>query len=192
MKDEFYTKKRKRLIKRIHILGATGSGTSSIGKAVCAQLGYMHFDSDNYLWLPTEEPYTTMRSSEDYISLMGNDLTNHDKWILSGHVSFGLMDVHLPLYDLVVFIYVPTEIRMERIKKREHERYGDDSLPGGSRYEKTRELLDYAAKYDTDKTIGRNLHKHEKWLEIVKCPVLRIVNTSFEDSISKLLEIIDI
>jgi len=116
------------VINRIHILGGSGSGTSSIGKAVCNKTDYKHFDSDNYLWQQTKEPYTEMRSSEEYISLMGNDLTNNEKWILSGHVSFGLSDVYMPLYDLVVFIYVLPDIRMERIKKREYERYGDRIL----------------------------------------------------------------
>ena len=91
---------------RIHIIGGSGSGTSSLGKAVCDKIGYKHFDSDNYLWLRTKDPYTEMRSEEEYISLMGKDLTNNDKWILSGHVSFGLGNVYMPLYELVVFIYV--------------------------------------------------------------------------------------
>ena len=177
--------------KRIHIFGATGSGTSSIGKAVCAELGYNHFDSDTYLWLPTEEPYTTTRSAEEYINLMGNDLISNDKWILSGHVSFGLVDVYLPLYELVVFVYVPANIRMERIKKREYERYGDEVLPGGNKYEKSCNLLEYAAGYDTITTLGRNLHKHEKWLADVKCSVLRIINDSFEESVSELLNAIN-
>ena len=178
------------MIKRIHILGATGSGTSSIGKTVCDKIGYPHFDSDNYLWLPTEEPFTATRTPEDYINLMGNDLTNHEKWILSGHVSFGLFNIYLPLYDLIVFIYVPAEIRMDRIKKREYERYGDEILPGGKKYEKSIKLLEYAALYDTDETLGRNLYNHEKWLARVKCPVLRITNNSFDESVSTLFETI--
>lgn len=64
--------------KRIHIFGASGSGTTSIGKAVCNKLGYKHFDSDNYLWLPTEEPFTVIRSSDEYINLMGKDLSAND------------------------------------------------------------------------------------------------------------------
>jgi adenylate kinase family enzyme len=178
------------LKKRIHLIGASGSGTSSIGKAVCNQIGYKHFDSDNYLWLPSEEPYTIIRPSEEYIGLMGNDLTNNEKWILSGHVSFGLGDVYLPLYELVAFIYVPADIRLERLKKREYERYGNEILPGGSRYEKASEFFEYAAGYDTVTTHGRNLHKHEAWLASVKCPVIKIINDSFEESVNILLEAI--
>ena len=33
--------------KHIHIFGASGSGTTTIAKAVSERLGYAHFDSDN-------------------------------------------------------------------------------------------------------------------------------------------------
>ena len=177
--------------KRIHIIGGSGSGTSSLGKAVCNKIGYKHFDSDNYLWLRTKEPYTEMRSEEEYIGLMGKDLTNNDKWILSGHVSFGLGNVYMPLYELVVFIYVPSAIRMERLKKREHERYGDRILPGGDRYKNVRQFIEYAAEYDTG--VGRrSLQAHKKWLTSVNCSVLEITNESFEDSVSFLIEAMDV
>ena len=176
--------------KRIHILGASGSGTTSIGKAVCNKLGYKHFDSDNYLWLPTEKPFTAIRSSNEYINLMGKDLSANEKWVLSGHVSYGLGDVYLPLYELVVFMYVQHDIRMERLKKREHERYGDEILPSGSRYEHSKEFLDYCAGYDTG-TGRRSLREHNKWLASIKCPVLKITNDSFEESVRILLEAID-
>ena len=174
--------------RRIHLFGASGSGTSSIGKAICRQIGYKHLDSDNYLWLPTEEPFTVMRSSEEYINMMGKDLVENKNWVLCGHVSFGLNNVYLSLYELVVFIYVPTEIRLERLKKREFERYGREILPGGKNYEKTCKFMEYASGYDTVKTLGRNLYKHKEWLKGLKCTVIEIINDSFEESVRKIIE----
>ena len=174
---------------RIYIFGGSGSGTTSIAKAACDEIGYAHFDSDNYLWLPTAEPFTVIRPSEEYIDLMGKDLTNNKQWILSGHVSHGLGDVYMPLYELVVFIYVPHDIRIERLKKREYERYGDEILPGGSRYENSKQFLEYASEYDTGAG-RRSLYEHEKWLKNIKCPVLKIENESFEKSVRTLLEAI--
>ena len=175
--------------KRIHIFGSGGSGTTTIAKNVCKQINYKHFDSDSYLWLPTEEPFTVTRPKEEYIRLMGDDLNNNEQWILSGHVSFGFGDVYLPLYDLIVFVYVPMDIRKERLEKREYERYGEKILPGGDRYENYNKFIDYCLSYDTASG-GRSLQNHEKWLKSVSCPVLRIINNSFEDSVNEVLEAI--
>ena len=175
--------------KRIHIFGAGGSGTTTIAKNVCEQIKYSHFDSDSYLWLPTEEPFTVTRPKEEYLSLMGHDLNNNEQWILSGHVSFGFVDVYLPLYDLIVFVYVPADVRIERVKKREYERYGDRIFPGGDRYKNYIEFIDYCQSYDTSNG-GRSLENHEKWLKHVNCPVLRITNDSLDGSINAVLEAI--
>lgn len=73
--------------KRIHIFGASGSGTTTIAQHVCNSLGYKHFDSDNYFWLPTDEPFTVERPREECIKLMQNDLFHNDQWILSGSIT---------------------------------------------------------------------------------------------------------
>jgi len=172
---------------RIHILGASGSGTTSIAKAVCREMGYAHFDSDNYLWLPTQEPFTVLRPPEERIALLSHDLNSCDKWVNSGSLmSWG--DEIIPLFDLVVFVYVPTEIRVERLKKREYERYGDAIMPGGSRYEDSKMFIEWAAAYDTGTSFGRNLQKHEEWLTGITCDIIRIENHDFDKSINAVIE----
>lgn len=42
----------------IHIYGASGSGTSTLGKFISEQLGYTFMDTDDYFWLPTDPKYT--------------------------------------------------------------------------------------------------------------------------------------
>jgi adenylate kinase family enzyme len=37
------------MIRRIHILGAYGSGTTTLGRALAARLQYLYFDMDDYL-----------------------------------------------------------------------------------------------------------------------------------------------
>lgn len=175
--------------RRIHIFGASGSGTTSIAKSVCDSIKYSHFDSDNYFWLPTSDHFTVERPQEERIPLMENDLSNYDSWILSGSLT-GWGDALIPFFDLVVFVYVPQEIRMERLKKREYERYGDDILSGGKRHEGNKVFLEWAASYDTGTRSGRSLSKHEKWLEQVECQVIRIRNDSFDDSVSAVMKAI--
>ena len=177
------------LKRRIHIFGASGSGTSTIARDVCCEIGYRHFDTDNYLWLPTDDPFTELRPVEERLSLMWRDLGSSDEWMLSGSfVNWG--DPLIPLFDLIVFVYVPTDVRVERLKIREYERYGDDVLPGGHRYDQTVEFIEWAAEYDTGPNIGRSLAKHEKWLEGITCSVLKITNISLQESVSAVLDAI--
>lgn len=53
--------------KHIHILGASGSGTTTLAKVLSDELGYAHFDSDDYFWIPTEPPFTTKRPLDERV-----------------------------------------------------------------------------------------------------------------------------
>ena len=176
---------------RIHIFGASGSGTTTIARAVSENLGYNHFDTDKFYWYPTEQPFTKSRPIEERLRLMNADLTSHDNWVLSGSLD-GWGNPLVPLFDLVVFVYVPQDVRMERLKKRESERYGKDVLPGGSRYEATKEFIDWAAGYDSGLLTGRSLPRHEKWMAGLECDMLKIVNHSLDDSINAVINAIHI
>ena len=71
------------MIHRIHILGASGSGTSTLGRALAAHLHAPHFDTDNYFWLPTDPPYTQQRERTERQQLLMDAITPHDAWVLS-------------------------------------------------------------------------------------------------------------
>jgi hypothetical protein len=43
--------------RRIHIVGASGSGTTSLASAIAAQCGHRHLDTDDFFWMPTSPPY---------------------------------------------------------------------------------------------------------------------------------------
>src|SRR5438128_874343 len=46
------------MVQRLHILGASGSGTTTLGRALAEGLQCPHFDTDDYFWLPTDPPFT--------------------------------------------------------------------------------------------------------------------------------------
>ena len=176
--------------KHIHIFGASGAGTTTIAKNVSEQINYLHFDSDNYFWRPTVDPYTEQRDKKECLELMKRDLHSADDWILSGSIS-GWGDELLPLFDLVVFVYVPMQIRIDRLKKREIERYGDRILPTGDRYKDSMEFIEWASAYDLGTKNGRSLVKHQSWLEKVDCPVVRIENLVLSESTAKVINAIN-
>ena len=175
--------------KHVHIFGASGAGTTTIAKIISKQLGYKHFDSDDYFWLQTAKPFTVERERTECMKMMDEDLSANDKWVLSGSiVNWG--NILIPYFDLVVFVYVPTEIRLERLKKREHERYGQEILYGRSRYKESLEFLSWAAAYDEGTRNGRSLPKHEEWLKNISCSTLRINNIDLNVSVETVLQAI--
>ena len=101
----------------IHIYGASGSGTSTLGKKICDELGYQFMDTDDYFWLPTNPKYTTKRSIEERISLMRKDIEESENVVISGSLT-GWGDELIPLFTLAIRLEADTNIRIERIKKR--------------------------------------------------------------------------
>jgi hypothetical protein len=74
----------------------------------------------------------------------------------------------------VVYLWLPQEVRLERLRRREHALFGDALLPGGSMHEAHQKFMDYAARYDDADESIRSRQLHEKWLSQLSCPVLRI------------------
>lgn len=130
-------------------------------------------DTDDYYWLPTEDPFTIPRPVEERLELLTKDLASHEKWVLTGSLC-GWGDGLIPLLDLVIFLWIPEDVRLERLKAREFQRYGRAVEPGGSWYEKNQAFLKWAAQYDTGGMEIRSRLLHEKWLARLTCPVLRI------------------
>jgi hypothetical protein len=100
-----------------------------------------------------------------------DDLTAHDAWVLSGSLC-GWGDVAIPLFELVVFLWVPQKIRLERLRQREHERYGERVMQGGDMYTQSQAFLAWAASYDDGGMDSRSKRLHEQWLGTLPCPIV--------------------
>jgi len=159
------------MIHRIHILGASGAGTTTLGRALAARLQCPHFDADDYFWLPTDPPYTHQRERTERQQLLMDDITAHDAWVLSGSLC-GWGDMAIPLFELVVFLWVPHDVRMARLRKREFARFGERVLPGGDMYESSQAFLTWAAAYDEGGLDNRSRRLHDQWLGTLPCPIL--------------------
>jgi adenylate kinase family enzyme len=135
------------MIHRIHILGASGSGTTTLGRMLAERLQYPHFDTDDYFWVPTDPPFTHQRERAERQRLLMDDVTAHNSWVVSGSLC-GWGDVAMPLFELIGFLAIPQDIRMARLRQREHERFEERTLPGGDMYELSQAFLAWAASYD--------------------------------------------
>lgn len=182
------------MVKGIHILGASGSGTTTLGKALWEELGFTHFDSDDYFWMPTNPPFVKKRAVEERQDLLMKDVCGHEKLVISGSLcDWG--DIFISKFDLVVYLWIPTELRLERLSKREAMMFGKERISfGGDMYEIHKEFIEWASKYDTGGLEIRSKATHEKWLEKIRCPILRIereidVNESIRAVKNKIKEI---
>ena len=148
---------------RIHITGASGSGTSTLGAALAADLGGLHFDADDYYWLATDPPFTTKRDPNERLSLLLPDLSSSSPVVLAGSIVGWGQELE-DSFDLIVFLYLDAEIRVERLRTRETKRF--------SRVDAA--FLEWAAQYDWAPAEGRSLARHRDWLNARASRVIEI------------------
>lgn len=149
---------------RILVTGAAGSGQTTLARELARQLGAMVLDSDDFFHVATDPPYLQQRSKTERYELLMAAMKGDADLVLAGSVvDWG--EKLESAFDFIVFLYVPTEIRMQRLRDREIARFG--------KIDPEFEL--WAAHYDQPTTEGRNLRLHEDWLRTRSCPYLKII-----------------
>ena len=152
----------------IIVFGANGSGKSTIGRELARVLNYKFMDHEDYAFEKSEIPYTVKRSREECLRLMLADINEYGSFVLCA-VTGDFCEEISSLYDFAVYLSAPHEIRMERIKQRAFERYGERVLEGGDMVERQTAFLDFAAK--------RPLTRIEQWAKTLVCPVMQVDTT---------------
>ena len=103
------------------------------------------------------------------------DLDNFEHWILGGS-TFEWGENVFPDFDLVVFLQIPPEIRIERLRTREFERYGVAIFENHDRKTQFDKFINWAADYDINAGIAnRNINAHQKRLASINYSVLKII-----------------
>lgn len=158
---------------RIHITGASGCGVSTLGAGLAARLGVPWHDTDSYFWLPTNPAYVTPRPMPERLERLARALDDEVGWVLSGSLD-GWGDALAPRIGTDIFLRVPGEVRLARLRAREAARFGARIAPGGDMHAGSQEFLAWAASYDSAGADQRSLVRHEAWLAALPCPVLRL------------------
>lgn len=172
---------------RLHVTGASGVGSTTLGRAVAGEWSVPHADADDYYWVPTTPPYAVKRPVAERLALMESLFLPRDAWVLSGSVS-GWGGTLATRFDAVVFLTLDAGTRLQRLRARETRRYGRSIEPGGSGVAAHRAFLDWAAGYDDPSFAGRNRLEQERWLSALTCPVLRLDSA---EPVARLLPAID-
>lgn len=138
--------------------------------------GIPAFDTDDYYWLPTDPPFQRKRPIPERLRLLRESLESAPSWALSGSLcSWG--DSLVPMFDVVVFLTLDHDVRMERLKRREIGRYGAARIaPGGDLHGTHVEFMDWASRYDSAGSEQRSRVSHEEWLATLpaSCTLVRL------------------
>jgi len=176
---------------KICVLGAAGAGTTTISKHISFKYGYKHFESDFFAWEQTNPPFQKTRPDSESTKMLNAELEKCDDVVISGNIAkWG--EQYKDKFDLIIFLYAPTDVRLERIRYREQELYGKRVLPNGDMYKNFEVFLGYAKAYDTGDKSFRSLILHKDFLKMVSCPVIKInTDDNLQDILKKIYKKID-
>ena len=158
---------------RIGITGGSGCGVTTLGGALAARLGAVHIDTDDHFWIATDPPYRRKRDVPERVERIRAEQARTGRWVISGTLD-GWAEPVSRGADLIVFLVVPAHVRLERLRRRELERFGEALLPGAAMHSNHREFIEWAAQYDDGALPGRSRPRHEAWLAGLDAPVLRL------------------
>ncbi|MEG2634077.1 MAG: AAA family ATPase [Oscillospiraceae bacterium] len=172
----------------IHIFGASGSGTSTLVRAISEKYGHAWLDTDDYFWLPTDPPFTTKRGREERISLLTSDIKQSEKCVITGSLC-GWGDILISKFELCIWIQTSTEVRIRRLESREYFRFDNRIKQDGDMYKDHTSFIEWAKTYDTADSTERSYAMHYEWKQKLNCPVLVLDGTK---PVEKLLDEINL
>ena len=107
---------------RIIICGLNGAGKSTLGKALAGRLNYEFRDIEDYYFPKIDDKYeySIQRTDEEVAALLLKDLEENDDVVLAS-VRGNYSKQIEKLFDLAVYIDIPKEIRMARVRKRSND-----------------------------------------------------------------------
>lgn len=161
----------------IHIYGASGSGTSTLGRALAEAMGLHFMDTDDYFWLPTDPPFTQKRPMPERLALMQSDIDKAPQGVVISGSLTGWGDPLMAQFTHAIRVVTPTVVRMERLHQREYARFGARICEGGDMYAAHQAFLDWAAQYDTGDASMRSKACHDGWEQQLACPLICVDGT---------------
>lgn len=152
---------------RIIICGGNGAGKSTLGKYLAAQLGCKFMDIEDY-YFPKKEgeyPYEEVRTMQEVSERLLADLKRNENCVLAAVKGDYGHDIE-SLFTCAVFIEVPKEERMRRIRERSYKQFGSRMLSGGDLYEKETHFFTMADQHSTQAV--------KDWLKSISLPTITV------------------
>ena len=164
----------------IVICGLNGAGKSTLGKALATELGFHYIDIED-LYFPKTDPhytYASARTRDEVQKLLIFEVKAHENFVLAA-VKGDYGEVFQSFLQYAVLVNVPKEVRLQRIKSRSFQKFGNRMLPGGDLYKQEEQFFDIV-KARTENTV-------EDWIQTLSCPIIRVDGTKPIEENTKLI-----
>ena len=166
----------------IIICGLNGVGKSTLGKALAEKLHFYFIDVED-LYFPKANSnyiYASPRTREEVEKLLFNEIKAHKNFIFSS-VKGDYGEAIYPSFQYAVLIDVPKDVRIQRVKNRSFQKFGNRMLLGGDLHEQEEQFFDFV-KSRAENTV-------EEWVQFLNCPIIRIDGTKpIEENIDFIIE----
>ena len=165
----------------IIVCGLNGAGKSTLGKALAKELDF-HFIDNEDLYFPKTSPhytYATPRTRKEAEQLLFSEIKAHKNFVFASVK--GDYRETIPFFRYAVLISVPKDIRMQRVKDRSFQKFGNRMLPGGDLYEQEEKFF-HLIESRTENTV-------EEWVQSLSCPIIQVDGTKpVEENIKVIIE----
>ncbi len=169
---------------KIIVCGGNGAGKSTLGRALAEKTGWVFKDIEDY-YFPKTNPeyiYAVQRTEEEVINALYADLKGNDN-IIFASVRGNYSEQIAAMFTHAIFLSVPKDIRMKRVRQRSYDRFGDRIMEGGDLYERENAFFDLVEKR-SEKSIT-------DWLEALDIPIIKVDGTErIEENIDTIFNLI--
>lgn len=158
---------------RIQIIGGSGTGKSTLGEYFAHREQIKWIDTDSYLW--KDDTFLENNPIEIRREMYQRDISSNKCYVVSGSI-FSWHPDGFSDRELLVFLSLPENERMDRIRKREISRKtGKQSwLDEHGLY--TNDFIEWCKTYltETDKSQGGTYVAQRYEMELSQSPILQL------------------
>lgn len=154
----------------IIVCGLNGVGKSTLGKALANELYFYFIDNEDLFFPKTDPqyPYASPRTHKEAGEFLFREINAHENFVFAS-VKGDYGEKIYPFFRYAVLIEVPKDIRIQRVRNRSFQKFGNRMLPGGDLFEKEEAFFDFVE--------NRPENAAEDWVQALRCPILRVDGT---------------
>ena len=154
----------------IIVCGLNGAGKSTLGKALAEKLHFYFIDNEDLYFPKTDINYiySFPRTHEEVGKLLFEEIKAHENFVFAS-VKGDYGETIYPCFQYIVLIDAPKDIRIQRVKNRSFQKFGNRMLLGGDLYKQEERFFNLVK--------SRPENFVEEWAQSLNCPIIRVDGT---------------